>query len=81
MAALAATRAPTLGGIADITAGAVAATVSGDTAPVGERMLLLAINAGGSSRTVTIATPGTVTGTRWRTPRSSWLPGRPAASR
>lgn len=62
MAALAATRAVTLGGIPDITTGATAATVSGDTAPVGERLFLLATNAGASARTITIATPGTVQG-------------------
>ncbi|MEU2799056.1 MULTISPECIES: hypothetical protein [unclassified Streptomyces] len=62
MAALAATRAATLGGIADITAGAAAATEGGDTAPVGPGLFLLAINAGGTSRTITIATPGTVHG-------------------
>ncbi|MFJ2701887.1 hypothetical protein ACIO3R_01645 [Streptomyces sp. NPDC087428] len=62
MAALAATLAATVGGIADITATAVAATGAGDTAPVGPGTFLLVINGGGASRTVTVATPGTVAG-------------------
>ncbi|MEU9199410.1 hypothetical protein [Streptomyces sp. NPDC048332] len=62
MAALNATLSTTVGGIADIAAAAVAATGAGDTAPVGPGMFLLVINGGAASRTVTIATPGTVAG-------------------
>lgn len=62
MAALAATLAATVGGIADITAAAVAATGAGDTAPVGPGTFLVVINGGAASRTVTINTPGTVAG-------------------
>ncbi|MGW1127455.1 hypothetical protein [Streptomyces sp. NPDC002526] len=62
MAALAATLAATLGGIADVTATAVAAAEAGDTAPVGPGTFLLVVNGSGASRTITIATPGTVAG-------------------
>ncbi|MGW2591953.1 hypothetical protein ACWCXC_17040 [Streptomyces sp. NPDC001515] len=62
MAALSATLAATVGGIADITASAVAAAGAGDTAPVGPGTFLLVVNGGAASRTVTIATPGTVAG-------------------
>jgi hypothetical protein len=40
----------------------VAATVSGDTAPIGDDLMLFIKNGAGTTTTVTIATPGTVDG-------------------
>ncbi|WP_327162862.1 hypothetical protein [Streptomyces zaomyceticus] len=62
MAALNATTVTTVGGLADLDAAAVAAAGGGDTAPVGDGLFLYVNNAGGAGRTVTIATPGTVSG-------------------
>lgn len=62
MAALAAVTVPVLGGVADIAAEADPAAVGGDTAPVGPGYFLYVANADASSHTVTIATPGTVSG-------------------
>ncbi|THA78413.1 hypothetical protein E6R60_05890 [Streptomyces sp. A0642] len=62
MAALNATLVTTVGGRADIAAAATAAAAGGDTAPVGPGVFLVVINGGAASRTVTIATPGTVVG-------------------
>ncbi|WP_435969306.1 hypothetical protein [Streptomyces sp. Qhu_M48] len=62
MAALNSTTVATVGGLADLDAAAVAAAGGGDTAPVGEGLFLYVNNAGGATRTVTIATPGTVHG-------------------
>ncbi|MFJ3705028.1 MULTISPECIES: hypothetical protein [unclassified Streptomyces] len=62
MAALAATTAATLGGLADLAGAAVAATALGDTAPTGSGLFLAVINGGAATRTATIATPGTVNG-------------------
>lgn len=62
MAALTATLVPTLGGVADMAAAAVAAAGGGDTAPVGPDHFLFVSNADASPHTVTIATPGTVDG-------------------
>ncbi|MFD4320109.1 hypothetical protein [Streptomyces sp. NPDC058548] len=62
MAALSTTAVTTVGGLADLDAAAVAAAGGGDTAPVGPGLALYVNNAGGSPRTVTIATPRTVDG-------------------
>src|SRR5688572_28076126 len=57
MATLTATTVTSVGGLADL-----AAASGGDTAPVGPGYALVVINGGASTRTVTIATPGTVDG-------------------
>ena len=62
MAALAAVTVPVLGGVADIAAETDPAAVGGDTAPVGPGHFLYVANADASAHTVTIATPGTVSG-------------------
>lgn len=62
MATLATTLVATVGGIADIDAQAVAAAVGGDTAAVGPGLFLFVKNASVGSVTVTVATPGTVSG-------------------
>ncbi|MDN3021541.1 hypothetical protein [Streptomyces sp. S.PB5] len=62
MADLALTVVPVAAGIADVAAQAVAAAGGGDTAPVGPGRFLYVNNADASSKTVTIATPGTVSG-------------------
>jgi hypothetical protein len=49
-------------GIADVAGQAVAAAAGGDTAAVGPGRFLYINNADASSKTVTIATPGTVKG-------------------
>lgn len=49
-------------GVADVAAQATAASGGGDTAPVGPGRFLYINNADASSKTVTIATPGTVSG-------------------
>ncbi|MFJ2002178.1 hypothetical protein [Streptomyces chartreusis] len=49
-------------GIADMAAQAVAAAGGGDTAPVGPNRFLYVNNGDASSKTVTVATPGTVKG-------------------
>ena len=62
MADLAMTVIPVATGVADIGAQATAAAAGGDTAPVGPNRFLYIANADASSKTVTIATPGTVAG-------------------
>ncbi|MFF1321440.1 hypothetical protein ACFVZZ_18740 [Streptomyces chartreusis] len=49
-------------GTADVAAAATAANAGGDTAPVGPGRFLYVNNGSGGSITVTIATPGTVSG-------------------
>ncbi|MFE9765116.1 hypothetical protein ACFYPC_11375 [Streptomyces sp. NPDC005808] len=62
MAELSLTTVPVATGIADVAAQAVAAAVGGDTAPVGPGRFLYVNNGSGGSITVTVATPGTVSG-------------------
>ncbi|URM90416.1 hypothetical protein LUW75_10875 [Streptomyces sp. MRC013] len=62
MAALSITRAPVVGGLPDLAGAAVAASALGDTAPVGTGRCLVVVNADASPHTVTVATPGTVSG-------------------
>ncbi|WTW96602.1 hypothetical protein OG216_25975 [Streptomycetaceae bacterium NBC_01309] len=69
MAALTLTAAPLDGGLPDLAGAAVAAAGAavaaaggGDTAPCGPGRFLWALNGGGSPVTVTVATPGTVSG-------------------
>ncbi|WP_405710096.1 hypothetical protein OG264_16085 [Streptomyces xanthophaeus] len=61
MAALGLTVLPVDGG-ASLTDSLVAAAGGGDTAPTGPGRFLVAANASGGSITVTLATPGTVSG-------------------
>jgi len=61
MAALTLIEVPVDGGAA-LEDSAVAATVSGDTAPTGSGRFLYVKNGSGVSVTVTLATPGTVSG-------------------
>ncbi|MET9516389.1 hypothetical protein [Streptomyces sp. NPDC002994] len=61
MAALALIQAPINGGVV-LEDSAVAATALGDTAPTGPGRFLYVKNADASSKTVTVATPGTVSG-------------------
>ncbi|GEC02956.1 hypothetical protein SSP24_06110 [Streptomyces spinoverrucosus] len=53
---------PVATGIADVAAQAVAASGGGDAAPVGPGRFLYVANGDAASKTVTIATPGTVSG-------------------
>jgi hypothetical protein len=53
---------PVATGIADAAAQTVAAAGGGDTAPVGPGRFLYASNGSGGALTVTVATPGTVSG-------------------
>lgn len=53
---------PVATGIADVAAQAVAAAGGGDTAPVGPGRFLYVANGDASSKTVTVSTPGTVSG-------------------
>ncbi|MGW2044640.1 hypothetical protein ACWCPF_05585 [Streptomyces sp. NPDC001858] len=62
MADLSLVTVPVATGIADIAAQATAAAGGGDTAPVGPGRFLYVNNGDASSKTVTIATPGTVSG-------------------
>lgn len=62
MADLSLVTVPVSTGIADVAAQATAAAAGGDTAPVGPGRFLYINNADASSKTVTIATPGTVNG-------------------
>lgn len=62
MADLSLTAVPVAAGIADVAAAAVAAAGGGDTAPVGPGRFLYANNASAGTITVTVATPGTVSG-------------------
>ncbi|MEU3620604.1 hypothetical protein ACWD4O_10185 [Streptomyces sp. NPDC002623] len=62
MADLSLVTVPVATGIADMAAQATAAAGGGDTAPVGPGRFLYVNNADASSKTVTIATPGTVSG-------------------
>src|SRR5687768_15002057 len=62
MANLALTPVPVDGGLADLAAVAVAAAGGGDSAPCGPGRALVVINGGGASVTVTVASPGTVSG-------------------
>lgn len=62
MADLTVTAVPINGGLADLAAAAVAASGTGDTAPVGPNRFLVVINGDASPHTATVATPGTVKG-------------------
>ncbi|MFJ9382025.1 hypothetical protein [Streptomyces sp. NPDC101455] len=62
MADLTTTKISIATGILDLAAAATAAAVGGDTAEVGPRRFLYVNNGSGSSLTVTLATPGTVSG-------------------
>ncbi|MFG2670488.1 hypothetical protein [Streptomyces sp. NPDC048445] len=62
MAALAVTSVPVNGGLPDLAGAAVAAAALGDTAPCGPGRFLFVRNADSGSHTVTVATPGTVSG-------------------
>ncbi|MFE6223328.1 hypothetical protein [Streptomyces sp. NPDC057854] len=62
MAALTLTAVPVLGGVNDLAAAGVAAASGGDTAPCGPGRFLWVQNNDASPHTVTIATPGTVSG-------------------
>lgn len=62
MAALATTTISVASGTVDLVAALAAATVSGDTAEVGPGKFLVVFNGDASSKTVTIDTPGTVSG-------------------
>jgi hypothetical protein len=62
MADLATTKISVAAGILDLAAAATAAAVGGDTAEVGARRFLYVNNGSGASITVTLATPGTVSG-------------------
>jgi hypothetical protein len=62
MADLSLTTVPVATGIADVAAAATAANAGGDTAPVGPGRFLYVNNGSAGSITVTIATPGTVSG-------------------
>ncbi|MEU0584584.1 hypothetical protein [Streptomyces sp. NPDC006132] len=53
---------PVATGIADVAAQAVAAAGGGDAAPVGPGRFLYVNNGSGGTITVTVATPGTVSG-------------------
>lgn len=53
---------PVATGLVDVAAQAVAAAGGGDTAPVGPGRFLYVLNGDASSKTVTVATPGTVKG-------------------
>ncbi|MFJ4687057.1 hypothetical protein [Streptomyces sp. NPDC088789] len=53
---------PVATGVLDIAAAAVAASAGGDTAPVGPGRLLYVNNGSGAGITVTLATPGQVSG-------------------
>ncbi len=62
MADLSLNSVPVAAGVADVAAVAVAAAGGGDTAPVGPGRFLYVNNGSGGSITVTVATPGTVSG-------------------
>ncbi|HCA88169.1 MAG TPA: hypothetical protein DEQ61_23515 [Streptomyces sp.] len=62
MAALAVTEIPVNGGLPNLAGAAVAATALGDTAPVGPGRFLAVVNGDTVSHTVTVVTPGTVSG-------------------
>ncbi|MFI6334133.1 hypothetical protein [Streptomyces sp. NPDC050535] len=62
MADLSLTTVPVATGIADVAAQATAAAGGGDTVPVGPGRFLYVNNGSGGSITVTLATPGTVSG-------------------
>ncbi|MFD3657030.1 hypothetical protein [Streptomyces sp. NPDC058620] len=62
MALLAVIPVPVNGGLPDMAALAVPATALGDTAPCGPGRFLFVRNADAASHTVTVATPGTVSG-------------------
>ncbi|MFE3855302.1 hypothetical protein ACFXPN_29740 [Streptomyces griseorubiginosus] len=62
MADLTTTKISVAAGILDLAAAATAAAVAGDTAEVGPRRFLYVNNGSGGSITVTLATPGTVSG-------------------
>ncbi|MFE0270813.1 hypothetical protein ACFWZY_01535 [Streptomyces sp. NPDC058992] len=61
MAALAVVPVPVNGGVV-LEDSTVAAAALGDTAPVGPNRFLYVVNGDASSKTVTVATPGTVAG-------------------
>lgn len=62
MADLALTVVTVAAGIADVAAQAVAAGAGGDTAPVGPNRFLYVNNADAASKTITLTTPGLVSG-------------------
>ncbi|MFJ4907721.1 hypothetical protein ACIQCR_24600 [Streptomyces sp. NPDC093249] len=62
MAALNLTAVPLTGGVADLAAAGVAASGGGDTAPCGPNRFLWVQNGDAAPHTVTVATPGTVSG-------------------
>lgn len=62
MADLTTTKVPIATGILDVAAAAVAAGAGGDTALVGPNRFLYVNNGGAVPTTVTVATPGTVSG-------------------
>lgn len=62
MAALAVTQVPVNGGLPDLAGAAVAAAALGDTALCGPGRFLFIRNGDSGSHTVTVATPGTVSG-------------------
>ena len=62
MADLTTTKIAVATGIVDLAAAATAAAVGGDTALVGPNRFLYVNNGSGGSITVTVATPGTVSG-------------------
>ncbi|MFC8494712.1 hypothetical protein ACFUJU_28750 [Streptomyces sp. NPDC057235] len=62
MAALTITPVPLAGGVADLAAAGVAAAAGGDTAPCGPGRFLWVQNGDAAPHTVTIVTPGAVSG-------------------
>ncbi|MFJ4617422.1 hypothetical protein [Streptomyces sp. NPDC088812] len=62
MADLSSTKVTVASGVVDVAAQAVAAASGGDTAPVGPGRFLYVNNGSGASITVTLSTPGTVSG-------------------
>ncbi|MFH8805480.1 hypothetical protein ACH4F6_39065 [Streptomyces sp. NPDC017936] len=62
MADLTSTKVTVAAGVVDVAAQATAAASGGDTAPVGPGRFLYVNNGGASSVTVTLATPGSVSG-------------------
>jgi len=62
MADLTTTKISVASGIVDLAAAATAAAAGGDTAQVGPNRFLYVNNGSGASITVTLATPGTVSG-------------------
>ncbi|MEU3600883.1 hypothetical protein ABZ714_19490 [Streptomyces sp. NPDC006798] len=69
---------PVDGGLADLAAAAVAAAAGGDTAPVGPGRFLFVKNGGASPVTVTLATPGRVSGLDIENPATVVAAGKEA---